>query len=138
MKTKLIITLALLIVISGCASNRPSVGPGSGYGAGYEPVVDHYGIDKMVYRSDLYECQALASQFKQNSSSSNSESVNNAVIGAVVGAAVGAAIGNKKTAKQLAGVGAVGSYVNGRSSSSGDAKDVVIRCLKGRGYKVLK
>ena len=107
MKVKLFICSLLVLTFSGCVSNGAATGPGSGYGASYEPVVDYFGIDKLIFRSDLYECQTLASQFKSNSDNAKSSTFS----GALLGAAVGAAIGNRSTAKKMAAAGAVGSYV---------------------------
>ena len=63
-----LIFLLIIFSLFGCASQGAVNGPGSGYGASYEPVVDYYNIDRDTYPSDLYECQSLASEFKNNSS----------------------------------------------------------------------
>lgn len=124
--------MALSVSTSGCAT-RPYGTPGSGYGADYTPVVDLRGTNAYQYNSDLDQCRGYAQQV-----SAGDGVVNGALTGAVVGGVLSAAMGNNSRAnRRTALVGAlVGGAANG-SSSLLRQQQIMIRCLAGRGYRVL-
>ena len=122
MKSTLIILILSLTV--GCAT--------------YQPIIDRQTItDQAKYERDLAECQAYAQQI---------DPAGNAVAGAVGGAAVGAALGAIVGAFfGVAGDGAaLGAALGGAQGTMAGAggsmqaqRDIVIRCMQGRGYRVL-
>jgi outer membrane lipoprotein SlyB len=121
---KTIIMAIILTVTVGCAS--------------YRPIIDRQSIyDTGRYEQDLAECQTYAQQIDPGT---------NAAIGAVGGAAVGAALGAIVGAffgcpGETAGFGAAlfgaGGGLQGAGQSAQAQKDIVIRCMQGRGYRVL-
>lgn len=103
-------------VIAGCAAHP-------------EPIVDLKGIDPEVFETDLEECRAYAEQV-----SIVEASAKGAAVGAVIGAAAGAISGD---AGQGAGYGGLyGGTTSGMAAES-EKKLVFVRCLEGRGYRVL-
>jgi outer membrane lipoprotein SlyB len=121
---RVLLSLTIILMLVGCAS--------------YKPVIDHQSIyDTGKYEQDLAECQAYAQQIDPGA---------NAAIGAVGGAAVGAALGAIVGAffgcpGETAGFGAAlfgaGGGLQGAGQSAQAQKDIVIRCMQGRGYRVL-
>lgn len=123
MKRLTIILIALSI--TGCATT-------------YQPIVDRQSItDQQQYDQDLIECQAYARQVDPGT---------NAAVGAVGGAAVGAALGAIVGAffgcpGKTAGFGAALFGASGGMQGAGHTmavqRDIVRRCMSGRGYRVL-
>ena len=108
--------MTVSVYISGCA--------------GYRPIVDSQGMDMSNYETDLAQCQQYAEQVNIGQ---------DAAVGAGVGAALGLALsaisgGDKSVAT---GVGAVSGGATGLGSAANSQKNVITRCLLGRGYKVL-
>jgi outer membrane lipoprotein SlyB len=83
-------------------------------GATYRPIVDTQGLDMNRYEADLQSCQQYAKQ--------TTDGPNSAAIGAVAGAALGSV---------LAGVA-------GGASGETNQRNIIRRCLAGRGYRVLQ
>lgn len=118
------ILIAIILTITGCA--------------GYTPIIDQQSItDQLQYERDLAECRVYAEQIDPGA---------NAAIGAVGGAAVGAALGLLVGAffgcpGETAGFGAAlfgaGGGLQGAGGSVRAQKDIMIRCMQGRGYRVL-
>ena len=103
-------------VLAGCAAHP-------------EPIVDLRGVDPVRYESDLAECQAYADQIKTTAGATR---------GAVAGAAYGAAIGAiREDIGRSAGVGAVSGGAWSAVKADRDRQQLVKRCLRGRGYRVL-
>ena len=101
-------------------------------GAGYRPVVD---TSSPNFELDLKECQKLAKEYKDFGYDSAVKAGGSTAVGAGVGQMIG---GN--TGSTLIG-GAVGLGAAGVKKVLGhneDRKDIVKRCLRGRGYNVLK
>ena len=60
-----------------------------------------------------------------------------AASGTIIGAAAGAAARNSETAKRTAGVGAAVGTAKGTKHAIKQSNQVLKRCLRGRGYRVL-
>jgi len=113
-----VIVLTSLLVIGGCARNRP--------------IVDTKGVDPVAYQRDLAECHYYAEEVE-----SGRRVAGGAVAGAVVGGAVGAAVGDSDTAKRSAGAGSVVGGARGAGRAHHEKEQVLRNCLRGRGYRVL-
>jgi uncharacterized protein YcfJ len=124
-------TLAAVAMLASCAT---APGSGSGYGAGWEPVVDVRAAQMEQYPADLAACQAHATRVM----SAADAAVAGAVVGAIFGALLGAAAGgNSRFNREMAGVGALSGGVGAAASAEGGQRGIISRCLAGRGYSVL-
>ncbi|GAA0487727.1 hypothetical protein GCM10009096_33300 [Parasphingorhabdus litoris] len=110
------------LVLGGCANTA----------SGYRPIVDGY--EDEAYHADLADCQALAKTKRYD----NGDTRTSALAGAVVGGAAGAIEGDSV---EGAIVGALlGGLIGGASGAADtrvDRKDIVIRCMVGRGHAVV-
>ncbi len=113
-----IISLMLVATLAGCAT--------------YRPIVDTKGMNPQAYESDLRECQAYAEQLNPAE-----HAAGGAVAGALFGAVLGAIVGNHDLAAQMAGVGAVSGAASGGGEGANAQKNIIRRCMSGRGYRVL-
>lgn len=119
----LIATLAGLI-LGGCATT-----PG---GAAYRPVIDS-GHRLGDYDADLRECQAYAA----SGAGSGDGAVAGAVGGAVVMGLLSAILGGGGHGRWAA-VGAVAGGLQGAAAGEAGQRAVVVRCMQGRSYNVLR
>jgi hypothetical protein len=94
-----------------------------------EIIIDRQGVDMSRYDQDLAECKSYATEVQ-----TGKKVAKGAASGAVVGGLIGVITGD---AGKAAGVGAVTGGAKGASEGAEDEVDVVKRCLRGRGYKVL-
>jgi hypothetical protein len=94
-----------------------------------EPIVDLKGLDPDVFATDLEECAAYADEV-----SIAGAAAKGAVAGAVVGATSGAISG---AAGPGAGYGGVYGATTTGINAEREKKLVFVRCLEGRGYRVL-
>ena len=94
-----------------------------------EIIIDKQGVDMSRYDQDLAECKSYATEVQ-----TGKKVATGAASGAVVGGLIGAIPGD---ASPDDGVGAVTGGARGASRGSEDEVQVVKRCLRGRGYKVL-
>lgn len=97
-----------------------------------EIIIDRKGVNMSAYEQDLAECRGYASEVK-----TGEKAARGAASGAVVGGLVGAIVGGGDSAAKGAGVGGVTGGARGVSQGERDEVDVVKRCLRGRGYRVL-
>ena len=97
-----------------------------------EIIIDEKGVDMSRYQQDLGECRGYATQVK-----TGEKAARGAVSGAVVGGAVGAVLDGSEGAGRGAGVGAITGGAKGASRGEKEEVQVVKRCLRGRGYRVL-
>ena len=111
------IALALLFT-SGCAS--------------YQPIIDSQGVDAAKHQADLSQCQQYAAQLNPAE-----HAVGGAVAGAVLGGVLGAIVGNRSVARQSAATWGVVGGASGAASGANAQRTIVLRCMAGRGYKVL-
>ena len=116
MKVTTISLLAATLLIA-CAANN-------------EPIIDTKGVDMTMYEQDLAECKTYSEQIDTTTGVAKG-----AAGGGAVGGAVGA-IGGGSIGKS-AGIGAVLGAASSANRATDDKADVVKRCLRGRGYKVL-
>jgi len=103
-------------------------------GSNYRPIVDTKGIDLAKYETDLSQCQEYA---KQSLSAGESAAIG-AAGGAVVGAVLGAITGNRTNARTVGEVGAVAGAIGAGSKGEQNQRNIINKCLMGRGYKVLQ
>ena len=110
-------TCLLVTLLAGCSSS-----PG--------PIVDTKGVDMARYHADLEDCRGFAEQVRIERGMAK---------GAVAGAAAGAAVGavRSENVGEHAGVGAVAGATKSGIRGDREKSQVVKRCMRGRGYKVL-
>lgn len=100
--------------------------------ANYRPVVDMQGVhDTAQYETDLSDCQRYAAGVDPAA-----RGAAGAVIGGLLGAAIGAIAGDVESG-MMAGAMALGGTAGAVSSGVSDQKDIIRRCMSGRGYAVL-
>ena len=111
--------------------------PGRGVTIDIVPIVDEgaQGFDKGKYEADLRDCRDYAGRVQQRA-------LGGAGAGGLVGGGVGAAVGSSvgatgSGAKSGAMVGAIAGMVGGLSATERGRATVMLRCLAGRGYRVL-
>jgi hypothetical protein len=98
-----------------------------------EIIIDRKGVDMARYAVDKAECEAYADEVR-----AGEKVVRGAASGAVVGGAVGVIVGDSsEAAARGAGVGAVTGGARGAAQGEREKVQVVKRCLRGRGYRVL-
>jgi hypothetical protein len=97
-----------------------------------EIIIDEKGVNMSAYEQDLAECRRYAQGVK-----TQEKGARGAASGAVVGGAVGAIFDGTDGAIRGAGAGAVTGGARGVSEGEREEVQVVKRCLRGRGYKVL-
>ena len=120
-----ITVLTLASMVAGCAV--PS-------GANYRPILDTQGVDFNRYELDLRDCQNYASQ----TASAGQSAVAGALAGAVLGGVLAAAAGKNYSRTNSAKVGAVTGAVGAGAEGETNQRNIIRRCLAGRGYKVLQ
>ncbi|MEE4192121.1 MAG: glycine zipper family protein [Halieaceae bacterium] len=94
------------------------------------PIVDTKGVNMSDYHQDLAECEGYADQVRIERGVAKG-----AAAGGVVGAATGAILG--ESVGEFAGVGAVAGGTKSAIQGDREKSQVVKRCMRGRGYKVL-
>lgn len=97
-----------------------------------DPIIDTKGVNMTVYEEDLTECKTYAEQIDPGTGMAKG-----AAAGAATGGAIGAIGGGSRDVGQSAGVGAVLGVTKSGVKAANDKENVVKRCLRYRGYKVL-
>jgi outer membrane lipoprotein SlyB len=93
------------------------------------PIVDTKGVDMEQYRQDLAECEQFGGEV---------DVVGGTARGAGVGAAVGGAIGAVRgNTRDGAATGAIAGGASSGLRNDRERQEVVKRCMRGRGYRVL-
>lgn len=120
--TACIAILAAGLLLGGCFNT----------GAKHRPIVD--GSEPEKYEADLADCQALARQREHMNEDVKLETAKSAAVGGVLGAVAEGVPG------AIAGavVGAGGGAAQGAQMTVRERKSIVIRCMAGRGHKVLE
>jgi len=125
--------------LMGVAVVLMSVCMGACSAAQYRPIVDAKTItDQCKYETDLRECQEYAGTI-----STGETAAGGAVVGAAIGAGLGAIVGAffganpGEIAAFGAAIGGGTGLVRGASYGMGAQRDIVLRCMQGRGYSVL-
>jgi len=124
MKSTNAIIITAIIAMTGCA------GTGSNYG----PIVDMRGKDFVAHSKDLGECQAYATQLADAASSAATGAVVGAIFGTIVMAALG---GSRHDRSQGAIIGALSGGTSAGVQGETNQRNVIRRCMAGRGYSVL-
>lgn len=117
MKKYLILLLVSFLAV-GCAS--------------YRPIVDMKGVDQAQYEKDLSECQQYAEQVDVGG-----DTATTGAVGVGVGGAIGAVSGGRRGFGVGAAIGGITGVTSGASHAGSSQKQVINRCLIGRGYRVL-
>ena len=109
--------LLLLVLLTACSSS-----PG--------PIIDTKGVDMAQYHADLADCEGFAEQVRIEQGMAKG-----AVAGGAAGAATGAVL--SENVGEYAGVGAIAGATKSGIRGDQEKSQVVKRCMRGRGYKVL-
>ena len=100
--------------------------------APYRPVVDS-GVSRGDYDADLNDCQQLAAQRPVAANAGGG-----AAVGAIFGALLGAAVGLRGSdVARVAAWGAANGGVNGAAYGVAEQREIIARCMAGRGYNVV-
>ena len=105
----------------------------------YEPIIDHRrsGFSDFTYQRDLAECRSYAEQVDTGRQTIGA-GLGGAAVGAAFGAIIGAFDGSAGRGAGLgASVGGLGGALGGAADANQRQRDIVRRCLAGRGYAVL-
>ncbi len=118
-----------ILWLGGCAS----------YG-GWEPTVDPRADARPeTLQMDLEECKDLASKASGGTATEAAKGTGaGAVIGAAAGAAIGAVTGHAGSGAALGGaIGGTGGGVHEGAAAEHQYKRSYIKCLEGRGHRVI-
>ncbi len=110
------ILLIAAVWVAGCASHP-------------DPIVDMKGVNVAQYEEDLAQCKSYGDEVNVGEGVAKG-----AVTGAVIGGVVGAIGGN---AERSAGYGAAAGGTKSGVRNQREKEQVVKRCMRGRGYRVL-
>jgi outer membrane lipoprotein SlyB len=127
--SKLVVVGMTALWLAGCAS----------YG-NWEPTVDpRAGANQENLNRDLSECKELASKASGGTATEAAKgTAAGAVVGAAAGAVIGAVGGHAGSGAALgAAVGGTGAGVHQGVGSEQQYKHSYIKCLEGRGHRVI-
>lgn len=117
--------LAATLLLAACAHTGPA----------YRPIVDLAGKDPARYELDLRGCQQYAEQL----AGAASQAAIGAAVGAIAGAAITSLLGGSRTQRnQNSALGAISGGTGAGVQGETDQRNVIRRCLAGRGYSVLQ
>ena len=120
MKALSIAALGAASLLSGCAVEQ------------YRPLVDS-GVSRGSYEADLADCQQLAAERP-----AAQQAAGGAAVGAVLGGLLAAAVGLRgNDVARVAAWGAANGGLQGAAVGSAQQRDIVDRCMAGRGYNVV-
>ena len=121
--------LLCFCLVSGCIATQSDSIFNTGSG---KPIVDTKGVNMSQYELDLEECSTFAEDISTGKSIAKG-----AVTGAAVGAVIEAITGDVRSRRDAIEVGAVSGGVQSGIRAVREKEQIVRRCLRGRGYKVL-
>lgn len=98
----------------------------------YRPVVDLSKCKTCPYDKDLATCSNIAREHTNYARNAINNAAGGAVTGAIFGAIVGLDVG------MLAAAGAAGGGLGGLGNEAITVRQMVINCMRGRGYSVLR
>ena len=124
---KRFVATLLFITLSGCVSHTSS-----SIFEGSKPIIDTKGVNMTQYEIDLEEC----SKFSEDISTGKSIA-KGATTGAAVGAIIEAITDDSKSRRDALEVGAVSGGTQSGIRAVREKEQIIRRCLRGRGYKVL-
>ena len=120
MKAKIAFIACVAASLSGCAVEQ------------YRPLVDS-GVSKGSYEADLADCRQLAAQRP-----AAQQAAGGAAVGAVLGGLLAAAVGlHGNDVARVAAWGAANGGLQGAAVGSAQQREIVDRCMAGRGYNVV-
>jgi hypothetical protein len=121
--------LLCFCLVSGCIATQSDSIFNTGSG---KPIVDTKGVNMSQYELDLEECSTFAEDISTGKSIAKG-----AVTGAAVGAVIEAITGDVRSRRDAIEVGAVSGGAQSGIRAVREKEQIVRRCLRGRGYKVL-
>ena len=125
--TQNLITALFLMTLSGCvANNSGSIFESS------KPIIDTKGVNISQYEIDLEECSIFSEDISTGKSIAKG-----AVTGAAVGAVIEAITDDTRSRRDTMEVGAVTGGAKSGMRAIREKEQILKRCLRGRGYKVL-
>ena len=118
--TTKVLSIAVVASIVGCA------------GPAYRPIIDTQGVDFNRYEADLRDCQSFSTQ--------TADAATSGAVGAAAGAVLGSVLAgvsgdNRKSSAEL---GAIAGAIIGGAGGETNQRNIIRRCLAGRGYRVLQ
>ena len=121
--------LLCFVLLSGCISTQSGsiFTPGSG-----KPIVDTKGVNMAQYELDLQECSTFAEDISTGKSIAKG-----AITGGAGGAVIEAITDDERSWGDTFEVGAVSGGAKSGIRAVREKEQLVRRCLRGRGYKVL-
>ena len=122
-------TMLCFFLISGCISTQSDSIFNLGSG---KPIVDTKGVNMTQYELDLEECSTFAEDISTGKSIAKG-----AATGAAVGAVIEAITDDERSWGDTFEVGAVTGGAQSGIRATRQKEQIVRRCLRGRGYKVL-
>ena len=124
---KNLLVALFLITLSGCvANNSGSIFEGS------KPIIDTQGVNMSQYEIDLEECSIFSEDISTGKSIAKG-----AVTGAAVGAVIEAITDDVRSRRDAIEVGAVSGGAQSGIRAVREKEQILKRCLRSRGYKVL-
>ena len=124
---KNLLVALFLITLSGCvANNSSSIFEGS------KPIIDTKGVNMSQYDIDLEECSVFSEDISTGKSIAKG-----AVTGAAVGAVIEAITDDVRSRRDAIEVGAVSGGAKSGIRAVREKEQILKRCLRSRGYKVL-
>ena len=120
--------LLCFCLVSGCIATNS----GSIFNASGQPIIDTKGVNMSQYELDLEECSTFSEDISTGKSIAKG-----AVTGAAVGAVIEAITDDVRSRRDAIEVGAVSGGAQSGIRAVREKEQVVRRCLRGRGYKVL-
>ena len=117
----------LMISISGCVANSSS-----SILEGSKPIIDTKGVNMSQYEIDLEECSSFSEDISTGKSIAKG-----AATGAAVGAVIEAITEDARSRRDAIEVGAVTGGAKSGIRAVREKEQILKRCLRGRGYKVL-
>ena len=121
--------LLCFCLVSGCIATQSDSIFNTGSG---KPIVDTKGVNMSQYELDLEECSTFAEDISTGKSIAKG-----AVTGAAVGAVIEVITGDVRSRRDAIEVGAVSGGAQSGIRAVREKEQIVRRCLRGRGYKVL-
>ena len=121
--------LLCFVLLSGCISTQSDSIFTLGSG---KPIVDTKGVNMTQYELDLEECSTFAEDISTGKSIAKG-----AATGAAVGAVIEAITDDERSWGDTFEVGAVSGGAQSGIRATQQKEQIVRRCLRGRGYKVL-
>ena len=124
---KNLLVALFLITLSGCVANSSS-----SIFESSKPVIDTKGVNMSQYEIDHKECSIFSEDISTGKSIAKG-----AVTGAAVGAVIEAITDDVRSRRDAIEVGAVSGGAQSGIRAVREKEQILKRCLRGRGYKVL-